>query len=115
MKKYVRIFRRFGVDALFPPRKGVIRWEDPKYCSASYNLLQRIMVLSWIKAKAAEEQKNSAPSCYLLARLGSRRARDGQAALKTDAREVLYPPYSFFCFFSIFNALARGSWTYLAK
>jgi hypothetical protein len=37
--KYVRIFRRCGVDALFPPRKGVAKWEDPKYKDTLFGIL----------------------------------------------------------------------------
>ena len=37
--KHIRIFRRDGVDALFPARKGVVRWEDPKYKDALFGIL----------------------------------------------------------------------------
>jgi transposase len=37
--KYVRIYRRFGVDALFPPRKRVVKLEDPKYKDAVFGIL----------------------------------------------------------------------------
>ena len=39
VKKYIRRFRRSGVDALFPPRKVVERWEDPKYKDALFGIL----------------------------------------------------------------------------
>lgn len=39
VKKYVRIYRRSGVDAVFPPRKGVVNWRDPKYKDALFSIL----------------------------------------------------------------------------
>ena len=37
--KYVRIYKRSGVDALFPPREGVVKWEDPEYKDALFGIL----------------------------------------------------------------------------
>jgi len=37
--KYIRMFGRFGVDALFLPRKGAGRWKDPKYKEALFGIL----------------------------------------------------------------------------
>jgi transposase len=37
--KYIRMFGRFGVDALFLPRKGAGRWKDPKYKDALFGIL----------------------------------------------------------------------------
>jgi transposase len=39
VKKYLRIFSRSGVEGLFPPRKGVTNWEDPRYKEALFGIL----------------------------------------------------------------------------
>jgi transposase len=39
IKKYVRIYRRSGVDAVFPRQKRVIKWADPKYKEALFGIL----------------------------------------------------------------------------
>ena len=38
-KKYVRVFKRLGVEAMFPRRKGVVRWEEPKYKNALFRIM----------------------------------------------------------------------------
>lgn len=39
VKKHIRIFVRRGLDAAFPPREGIGRWEDPKYKDAVFGIL----------------------------------------------------------------------------
>jgi transposase len=39
IKKYVRLFERSGVDAVFPPSKVAVKYEDPKYKDALFRIL----------------------------------------------------------------------------
>jgi len=39
VNKYIQMYGRFGVDALFLPRKGAERWKDPKYKEAVFGIL----------------------------------------------------------------------------
>jgi transposase len=38
-KKYDRIYKRRGVEAMFPRRKGVLKWEEPKYKNALFRIM----------------------------------------------------------------------------
>ena len=39
VNKYIQMFGRFGVEALFLPRKGAGKWKDPKYKEAVFGIL----------------------------------------------------------------------------
>jgi transposase len=39
VRRNVRIYRRFGIDALFPSRNGVVKWESPEYKDALFGIL----------------------------------------------------------------------------